>query len=82
MIAPKGPLTDNIEPDFSRLDKLNLEAARFNVRPKEEEDTDFFKADADKDFFSPVEPVSKSLFSRLFFKEKIKKICHLFKVPT
>ena len=68
VFVPKGPFTpdtDNVEPDFSRLDKLNFEAARFNVRPKDEEDIDLFKVEADKDFFSPGLLVDRSLFSRL-----------------
>ena len=65
--------TEDFEPDLSLLDKLNLEAARFNfgmTRLREVVEAARFKAETDDDFFSPkVEMSDKSLFSRLLIKK-------------
>ena len=67
--------TETFEPDRSLLDKLNLDAARFNfgmTRLSDCVETDFFKADTDEDFFNPeVEISDKSLFSLLMIKKGI-----------
>ena len=67
--------TEDFEPDLSRVDKLNLEAARFNfgmTRLRDVVEAARFKAETDDDFFSPeVEMSDKSLFSRLNHKESI-----------
>ena len=63
----------DFEPDLSRVDKLNLEAACFNfgmTRLREVVEAARFKAETDDDFFSPkVEMSDKSLFSLLMIKK-------------
>ena len=65
--------TEDFEPDLSPVDKLNLEAARFNfgmTRLSDVVEAARFKAETDDDFFSPeVEMSDKSLFSRLMIKK-------------
>ena len=65
--------TEVFEPDLSLLDKLNLEAARFNfgmTRLSDVVEAARFKAETDDDFFSPkVEMSDKSLFSCLMIRK-------------
>ena len=73
--------TEDFEPDLSPVDKLNLEAARFNfgmTRLSDVVEAARFKAETDDDFFSPeVEMSDKSLFSRLMIKKGLN--CALLK---
>ena len=75
--------TEDFEPDLSRVDKLNLEAARFNfgiTRLRDVVEAARFKAETDDDFFSPeVEMSDKSLFSRLMIIDKESIIFNLTK---